>query len=63
MIPNDQPLRKQTIQRMIYSIIDHPNVPLTQWEEEFCASIEEQFKAKGDLSQKQCEILEKIYDK
>ena len=63
MIPNDQPLRRQTISRMIFAIIDHPENELTAWEQDFIASIEEQFKNRGDLSNKQCEILEKIYDK
>ena len=63
MIPNDQPSRKQTISTILVAIHDYGHVPLTPWEEEFINSIYEQFDEKGDLSNKQCEILERIYDK
>jgi uncharacterized membrane-anchored protein len=35
---------------------------LTKWEENFIISINEQFCDKGTLSDRQCEILETIYD-
>jgi len=65
MIPNDQPLRKQTIQRMITKLIYDfkDDGYYTEWEMEFVDSIARQFEARGDLSQKQTEILERIYDK
>lgn len=67
MIPNDQPLRKQTIERMIDKLMDNlysDNFEsCTEWEHEFIISINDQFKNKSDLSNRQCEILEKIYDK
>lgn len=66
MIPNDQPLREQTIKRMIDSIIKNHSqgaIELSDWEENFMYSISEQFNKKGDLSLKQSEILERIYDK
>jgi hypothetical protein len=35
----------------------------TDWELEFIQSIFSQFEKKGDLSSRQCEILERIHDK
>jgi hypothetical protein len=61
MIPNDQPLRQQTIRRMLEALIDREF--LTKWESDFIQSIAEQFDKKGDLSDRQCEILERLYDK
>ena len=34
---------------------------LSEWEEEFVASIKEQLQKKGSISPKQAEILERIY--
>lgn len=39
--------------------LDFPN--LTEWEEKFVISIEEQFQKKGSLTGKQEEMIEKIY--
>lgn len=39
----------------------HPNKPLTPWELNFIESVAEQYEAKGRLSEKQEEILERIY--
>lgn len=61
MIPNDQPLREQTIKRMLEYCMKMDGV--TKWESDFIDSINEQFLHKGDLSTKQCEILERLYDK
>ena len=36
---------------------------LTDWEEEFVESIEKYFNKKGDLTDTQEEILERIYEK
>ena len=36
---------------------------LTDWESQFIESIREQFDSRGDLSDKQVEILERIYCK
>jgi hypothetical protein len=64
MIPNDQPLRRQTIHRMLYYLVDEPEEKdLTSWERDFIHSIFEQFQHRLDLTNKQCEILERIYDK
>jgi uncharacterized membrane-anchored protein len=40
--------------------LDTPRKELTKWEENFIQSITEQFMAKGYLSERQLEILEKI---
>ena len=65
MIPNDQPGRKEMINRMINTIygMNDRDDHLTGWESDFIDSILDQFRSKGDLSNKQCEILERIYDK
>ena len=63
MIPNDdQPLRRETISRMLKSIAFRDNDKMTKWEEDFIDSMTEQFEGKDDLSNKQCKILERIYD-
>lgn len=62
MIPNDQPARKQMIERMITTLTANES-NLTKWELIFLGSVSNQFNKKGDLSDKQCEILEQIYDK
>lgn len=62
MIPNDQPARGQMIAQML-SVLIKPNADLTKWEQDFIDSINDQFESKGNLSDKQCEILERIYDK
>jgi len=63
MIPNDQPARKDMIERMLKSLEDYPPDGLTKWEEDYLVSITDQFKMGRNLSDKQCEILERIYDK
>jgi hypothetical protein len=61
MIPNDLERRKKMITYMIEGCKTKED--LTTWESDFILSIEEQFEQKGNLSNRQCEILEKIYDK
>jgi hypothetical protein len=65
MIPNNQPLREQTIRRMLGKFLGDPTYyeALSDWEKDFIDSIYEQFETKGDLSFKQAEILERLYDK
>lgn len=41
--------------------LESPNKELTKWEEDFISSITDQFERKNSLSDKQFEILEKIY--
>lgn len=65
MIPNDQPLRKQTIERMLNSLTRNLEeaTEFTEWEKDFIQSVDEQFGLKGDISSKQAEIIERLYDK
>jgi len=62
VIPNDQPLRSQTIERML-KVCQDKEGQLTEWESGFISSISNQFERKSDLSVKQCQVLEKLYDK
>ena len=39
------------------------NCPFSKWEIDFIESVEEQFSERGSLTEKQTEILEKIWDK
>jgi hypothetical protein len=41
--------------------LETPSRELTKWEENFLGSCEEQFKARGTLSDRQYEILDRIY--
>lgn len=62
MIPNDQPTRKNIITRML-NVLETNTDKMTEWEQDYIISIREQFGFKGNLSDRQCEILERIYDK
>ena len=62
MIPKDLENRRTLINSMVVSCRNSLD-DLTKWEQNFIVSIEEQFAAKGTLSDRQCEILEQIYDK
>jgi uncharacterized membrane-anchored protein len=41
--------------------LETPYKELTKWEEEFVASVKEQFERTHNLSERQFEILERIY--
>lgn len=41
--------------------LEHNGRGLTKWEEEFISDIKDQFTDRGTLSEKQEEILERIY--
>lgn len=41
--------------------LENPVKPLTDWELNFLESISDQFHHRGDLSEEQFEILERIY--
>jgi uncharacterized protein (UPF0305 family) len=62
MIPNDLQERQKIIDRMMRVCTDKIN-ELSKWETDFILSIETQYETKGNLTDRQCEILEKIYDK
>jgi hypothetical protein len=61
MIPNDVEPRREMISNMISVCRD--SLFITEWEANFILSIEEQFEGRGNLTNRQCEILERIYDK
>ena len=62
MIPNDPKERFTMIKYMIDKLtIEYDE--LTSWEQNFLESVTEQFEMKATLSDRQCEILERIYDK
>ena len=63
MIPNDQPERSTMIKYMLDGLRYIDLDKMNSWEHDFYYSVNEQFQHKGDLSNKQCEILERIYDK
>lgn len=49
-----------TIQDWFEQLEEHADA-LTKWEYEFVASLQEQFERRGSLSDRQVEVLEKIY--
>jgi len=61
MISTDLTIRQGQIRSMLEALESAST--LTKWEEEFLTSIALQFERKGTLSDKQCEVLEKIYTK
>lgn len=54
------PERHTRIHRMFVAL-ETPSKDLTEWEEQFLESILKQFTQKGTLSDKQFEILDRIY--
>lgn len=52
--------RQQKIAHFIRTLHESGS-DLTDWEKDFLSSIARQFNAKGDLSDKQLEILDRIY--
>lgn len=52
--------QKEIIQHML-TALETPSQELTKWEENFLGSIAEQFEKRGTLSDKQFEILDRIY--
>jgi hypothetical protein len=53
-------MNKDLIAHMLDSL-KTPSRELTKWEEDFIESIDEQFTERSSLSEKQFEILERIY--
>jgi hypothetical protein len=60
MIPKDLEQRRSMISYMIDSCKYNDN--LTEWETNFILSISDQFEMNGNLTDRQCEKLEQIYD-
>lgn len=63
MIPNDMNSRGQVIKYMIDYLDVMIEDKLNDWEGSFVESVSEQFSNKGNLSDKQAEKLEQIYEK
>jgi len=58
-LPN-QPNQREVIKSMLEAL-ETPSKDFTQWEAAFLESIAEQFETKGTLSERQFEILDRIY--
>ena len=52
--------RQQQISYMLNHCADFTE-RLTEWERQFLESVTDQFEQRGDLSNKQVEVVEKIY--
>ena len=52
--------RKALIEHMLQAL-DTPHKTLTKWEEDFIESLADQFETRKSLSDRQYEILERIY--
>lgn len=59
MLPSAQD-RQALIQHML-TALETPSKSLTKWEENFVESLTEQFERKKSLSDRQLEILDRIY--
>lgn len=60
MTENKTPNTKEMIEHFLKEL-ENPVKDLTPWEMNFVISITDQFNRKGTLSDKQFEILERIY--
>lgn len=56
-----KPASKETLQHYIDTILDEAEEKLTDWERNFIENIMSQVSIYGQLTQKQEEILERIY--
>lgn len=57
---NAEPEKAKLIDHM-FELLETPNKELTSWEEDFLASTKEQWELRWWLSDRQFEILERIY--
>ncbi len=55
------PQARQEFIRMALERLETPSKELTKWEEDFVASVREQFQSRGTLSDRQLETLDNIY--
>jgi uncharacterized membrane-anchored protein len=53
-------VNKELVAHMLDSL-KTPSRELTKWEEDFIESVDEQFTERGSLSERQFEILERVY--
>lgn len=61
MISKDIEVRRKIISYMLDGLL-RSSIE-NEWENEFVHSVSEQFEKRQNLSDKQCEILERIYNK
>lgn len=54
-------LQKYNLCEHMLESLEAPYKELTKWEEDFINSVREQFQARRSLSDRQIEILERIY--
>jgi hypothetical protein len=54
------PSQSENIEHMLRAL-ETPHKTLTKWEENFIESLNEQYQSRGTLSERQYEILERIY--
>ena len=59
-MPQPQHRNKEIIESYL-RMLETPRKPLSKWEENFLASLAEQVQAQGSLSERQFEILDRIY--
>ncbi len=52
---------QHTLAAHMLSALESPSRELTKWEEQFIESLTEQFEERGHLSERQMEILERVY--
>jgi hypothetical protein len=52
---------QQTLASHMLKALESPSRELTKWEEDFLESVGEQFEERGHLSERQMEIVERIY--
>jgi hypothetical protein len=53
--------QRQVLIKTMLEALETPYKTLTKWEEDFVESLTDQFQRKGWLSDRQFEILERIY--
>lgn len=52
---------KPLIEHMLNACQEVAHRKLSKWEQDFIESISSQYEERGRLSEKQCEVLERIY--
>ena len=52
---------KQILIDQMLQALESPSKELTKWEENFLESISEQYQTRGTLSDRQVEVLDRIY--
>ena len=55
------PPDKKTLIETMLNALETPSRELTKWEENFLESIADQYQKRGSLSDRQIEILDRIY--